>query len=93
MARPRRRSPWKTLWRFKIASVHTGGLLSCRCSPASATPKDGKAFALEILKAAQPGTFAEVTYSWPRLLSNDPVRKTSYVTRIDDQVCGVGYYN
>ena len=55
--------------------------------------KDGKAFALEILKAAQPGTVAEVTYSWPRLLSNDPMRKTSYVTRIDDQVCGVGYYN
>ena len=55
--------------------------------------KDGKAFALEILKAAQPGTVAEVTYSWPRLLSNDPMRKTSYVTRIDDHICGVGYYN
>ena len=25
--------------------------------------------------------------------SNDPVRKTSYVTRIDDHVCGVGYYH
>ena len=55
--------------------------------------KDGKAFALEILQVAQPGTVAEVTYSWPRLLSNDPMRKTSYVTRIDDHVCGVGYYN
>ena len=55
--------------------------------------KDGKAFALEILRVAQPGTIAEVTYSWPRLLSNDPMRKTSYVTRIDDHVCGVGYYN
>ncbi len=55
--------------------------------------KDGKAFALEILQVAQPGTFTEVTYSWPRLLSNDPIPKTSYVTRIDDHVCGVGYYN
>jgi len=55
--------------------------------------KDGKAFALEILQVAKPDTFAEVTYSWPRLLSNDPMRKTSYVTRIDDHVCGVGYYN
>jgi hypothetical protein len=55
--------------------------------------KDGKAFALEILQVAQPGTFAEVTYSWPRLLSSDPMRKTSYVTRTDDHVCGVGYYN
>jgi hypothetical protein len=25
--------------------------------------------------------------------SDDPVRKTSYVTRIDDHVCGVGYYH
>jgi hypothetical protein len=25
--------------------------------------------------------------------SNDPLHKTSYVTRIDDHVCGVGYYN
>ena len=25
--------------------------------------------------------------------SNEPGRKTSYVTRIDDHVCGVGYYN
>ena len=25
--------------------------------------------------------------------SQDPKHKTSYVTRIDDQVCGVGYYN
>jgi len=55
--------------------------------------KDGKAFALEMLQVAQPGTFAEVTYSWPRLLSNDPMRKTSYVIRIDDHVCGVGYYD
>jgi len=55
--------------------------------------KDGKAFALEILRVAKPDTFAEVTYSWPRLLSNDPMLKTSYVTRIDDHVCGVGYYN
>jgi signal transduction histidine kinase len=55
--------------------------------------KDGKAFALEILRVAKPGSIAEVTYSWPRLLSDEPIRKTSYVTRIDDQVCGVGYYH
>ena len=74
--------------------------------------KDGKALGLEILKAAQPGSFAEVTYWWPQPpvsgdgaygeptlwgglenWSNDPIRKTSYVTRIDDHVCGVGYYH
>jgi hypothetical protein len=70
--------------------------------------KDGKAFGQEMLKVAQPGPFAEVTYWWQEPLvsgdgaygepttwgglekwSNDPVRKTSYVTRIDDHVCGV----
>jgi hypothetical protein len=74
--------------------------------------KDGKAFALEMLHVAQPSTFTEVTYWWPRPLpggdgaygdptpwggfenwSNDPIHKTSYVTRINDHVCGVGYYN
>ncbi len=74
--------------------------------------KDGKAFALEMLQVAQPGTFAEVTYWWQRPSvsgdgaygeptpwgglenwSNDPMPKTSYVTRVDDHVCGVGYYN
>ena len=28
--------------------------------------KDGKALGVEILKAAQPGSFAEVTYWWPQ---------------------------
>ncbi len=74
--------------------------------------QDGKAFALEILQVAQPGTFTEVTYWWPRPpisgdgaygepppwgglenWSKDPKPKTSYVTRIDEHVCGVGYYN
>ena len=44
-------------------------------------------------RSTSQASFAEVTYSWPRLLSNVPMRKTSYVTRIDDHVCGVGYYN
>jgi Single Cache domain 2 len=74
--------------------------------------QDGKAFAREMLQVAQPGTFTEVTYSWPRPpvsgdgpygdpppwgglenWSKDPMPKTSYVTRIEDHVCGVGYYN
>ena len=74
--------------------------------------KDGKAFGLEILQAAQPDAFTEVTYWWPKPpvsgdgaygdptpwcglenWGNDPMHKTSYVTRIGDHVCGVGYYN
>lgn len=73
--------------------------------------KDGKAFALEILQVAQPGTVTEVTYWWQQPAggdgaygepapwggleswSDDPKRKTSFVTQIDDHVCGVGYYH
>jgi hypothetical protein len=29
---------------------------------------------------------------WPRPGTTDPVQKISYVTKIGDQVCAVGYY-
>lgn len=29
---------------------------------------------------------------WPRPGSTDPVPKVSFVTKVDDQVCTVGYY-
>ncbi len=58
---------------------------------------DGQAFGEEMMKAAEEGKaaegqIAEVTYKWPRPDSKDPVAKTSYITKIGDQVCGVGYY-
>jgi signal transduction histidine kinase len=54
--------------------------------------KNGKAFADEMLKVAQEGKFNQVDYMFPRPGSTEPVAKDSYVTRIGDQVCGVGYY-
>lgn len=54
--------------------------------------KNGKPFGEELLKAAQPGTFNQVSYAWPRLGTTEPVAKVSYVTTAKDQVCGVGYY-
>lgn len=37
--------------------------------------------------------FNEVTYVWPRLGTTEPVvPKVSYVTKVKDQVCAVGYY-
>jgi signal transduction histidine kinase len=35
---------------------------------------------------------SEVDYKWPRPGSDTPVQKISFVTRIGDQVCAVGYY-
>ena len=48
----------------------------------------------DVYKAAQEGKISEVSYMWPR--PNDPeqkpVEKVLYVTKVSDQVCGVGYY-
>jgi signal transduction histidine kinase len=53
---------------------------------------DGKMVGEEIVKAGEEGKIAEVEYKWPRPGSTDPIPKVSFVTRIGDQVCGVGYY-
>ena len=52
----------------------------------------GKAFAAEMLDVAKEGSFTEVHYLFPRPGSTTSVPKTSFVTRVKDQVCGVGYY-
>lgn len=54
--------------------------------------KTGKAMGEEMIKAAQEGKVAEVSYMWPRPGGTDPVQKVSYVTKVGDQVCAVGYY-
>lgn len=58
----------------------------------SVTDKAGKPLGEEIYKAAQEGQVAEVSYMWPRPGEQEPMPKTSYVTKAGDQVCGVGYY-
>ena len=54
--------------------------------------KTGKALGAEIYRAAQEGKVAEVNYMWPRPGQTDPVQKVSFVTKVGDQVCAVGYY-
>lgn len=54
--------------------------------------KAGKALGQEIYVTAKEGAIAEVSYMWPRPGTTDPVQKQSYVTRVGDQVCAVGYY-
>lgn len=54
--------------------------------------KKGKAFGVEILRVATPGEFKQVSYMWPKPGQTEPVKKMTYVTRVGDQVCGVGYY-
>jgi signal transduction histidine kinase len=54
--------------------------------------KGGKALGEEMYKVAQEGAMNEVAYMWPRPGSTDPVQKVSYVTKVGDQVCAVGFY-
>jgi len=54
--------------------------------------KAGKPLGQEIYATAKPGTISEVTYMWPRPGTTEPVQKVSFVTKVGDQVCAVGYY-
>ena len=54
--------------------------------------KAGKAFGQEIYDKAAEGKISEVTYMWPRSKETEPVQKVAYVTKVGDQICGVGYY-
>ncbi len=52
----------------------------------------GKPLGEEIYKAAGEGKLSEVAYLWPRPGSAEPVQKVTFVTKVGDQVCAVGYY-
>ena len=54
--------------------------------------KTGKAFGEEIYEKAREDEVVEVPYMWPRPREDEPVEKVAYVTKVDDQICAVGYY-
>lgn len=54
--------------------------------------KDGNAFGEQIYSTATAGEISEVPYMWPRPGETEPVQKVAYVTKVDDQICAVGYY-
>jgi signal transduction histidine kinase len=54
--------------------------------------KKGYPLGQEMMQKATQGTIREITYWWPRPGSNKPVQKTSFYTKVGDQICGVGYY-
>jgi len=54
--------------------------------------KKGYPLGQEIMQKATEGEIKEVTYWWPRPGSDDQVKKTSFYTKVGDQICGVGYY-
>jgi signal transduction histidine kinase len=54
--------------------------------------KAGKPLGQDIYAAAKPGAISQVSYMWPRPGTTEPVQKVSFVTKVGDQVCAVGYY-
>jgi len=46
----------------------------------------------DTVKGAAPGTIATVDYKFPKPGTTEYVPKESFVTRVGDQGCGVGYY-
>ena len=53
----------------------------------------GNAFGADIYKAAaQEGKVNEVSYEFPKPGATAPSLKTSFVTKVGDLGCGVGYY-
>jgi signal transduction histidine kinase len=54
----------------------------------------GKAYGQELFAAGQKpeGTITEVSYQFPRPGDPKPVAKVSFVTKVGDIYCGVGYY-
>jgi hypothetical protein len=54
--------------------------------------KKGYPLGQEVMEKATQGQIKEVSYWWPRPGSDEPLEKTSYYTKVADQICGVGYY-
>jgi hypothetical protein len=46
----------------------------------------------DVIKNAPEGTVSTVDYKFPKPGTTEPVPKESYVTRIGNEGCGVGYY-
>ncbi len=54
--------------------------------------KKGFPLGQEIMQKAEQGTIKRVTYWWPRLGTDTPLEKTTFYTKIGNQICGVGFY-
>jgi signal transduction histidine kinase len=55
--------------------------------------KTGNKLGEAIMNSAKEGQINQVEYLWPRPgADTTPVKKFSYVTKVGDQSCGVGYY-
>ena len=47
----------------------------------------------KLFETAVEGEFRQVDYLWPRPGESQPYPKSSYVIKVTDVICGVGYYD
>ena len=79
-------------------SISDGKLVAATVASALGTDvkalkdKTGKVFGEEVYKAAQEGQINEVSYMFPRPGETEPAQKTSFITKVGDLGCGVGYF-
>ena len=53
----------------------------------------GKPIGEEFYAVATEGEVSVVEYVWPRPGETEPLPKTAYLTKVGNQICGVGYYD
>lgn len=53
---------------------------------------DGEPLGMRLYESAKEGVINEIEYNWPKPGTKEPAKKVSFVTKIGDQVCAVGYY-
>ena len=54
--------------------------------------KDGSPLGEKLCNSAKEGTVATVAYNFPKPGTTDPLPKESFIPRVGNQSCGVGYY-
>jgi signal transduction histidine kinase len=52
----------------------------------------GFAFGEQMMTMATQGQIGEISYTWPKPGSKEPVQKLTYYTKVGDQICAVGSY-
>jgi signal transduction histidine kinase len=75
-----------------ITTAHGADGALVGTSMGDVTDKAGKKIGEEFYAVATEGEFNVVEYQWPRPGGTEALAKASYVTKVGDQICGVGYY-
>jgi cytochrome c len=60
--------------------------------PKDLVEKDGSPIGEKLVAAMKEGAINTVSYNFPKPGATEPSPKESFVTRVGDQGCGVGYY-